>query len=553
MAFWIRVLGFLIIFTAFHGTVIDAKTVRNDRFCYSVSFPDSWTTISKPFDKRLSVTHPQAIATVNIIPYFFSSPVTVNMFKLAHSRSRFDGWQILLDRPGSVTESTRANVRESRVTVFSKPLSFDSESPNSLITGEYYFLKSPYLGYVMSIECEDKVWSQIQADFKGIISSFVIHADAEAPKEYQRALSIEGNNRFITISDFTQGQSLKPVSELKLPLRRTFFEDFGPVLKGDSAFYTRAGILFRQQIPSGNIIWQFPLGSYMAGPLAISDDLVFFVHRTTPAAVMAIRIEDGKVQWQHALSSHSASPISIVGQSLFLCDGPNLKQIDAQSGALISSKKSNFSPSYSPLIYQSNLAVLPTDSGVQALNLQSKAPLWTASVQPLKFSLVSFKDTVIIPVADHISCLDIQSGERRWENPYPIENATLKTPLAVLDHTIIFGMKSLDFGLNESQHAYEIVAISPEDGHLLWHYPFSHLTSYDFSDFCVTTQGIFFSQMSSGKQVVSVLDPTTGNGNPTFIFKEFNRSVIIECIKAYESTLLILSNDNQVSSMSVFK
>ncbi len=552
MKFLVKVFIFIFLFISTQTVIFAKKTMTSDHFRYSISFPDSWVTLSRAADRRFVVGHPQGIATVNVTPYFFSEAVTLNQFKLKHSRSRYDGWQILLDRFGTSVESSRANVSESAISVYSRPIDSLPENSQSQITGEYYFLKSPVVGYVVSVDCVDRYWPNVQADFREIIASFHIPSTANIPMEFTQAISLEGANRSMTISDFSSSLPLRLSTTLGLALRRSIFEDYPPVFFGDSAFYSRSGTVVRQAIPSGNIIWKYPMMSGMGGPLVVSDELSFFVKRTTSTELVALQNASGALRWQLPLTSHMASPLTIVGQSLFVIDNTVLKQIDSYSGTLISTTKTAFSSVFPPIIYK-DIAVAHTDSGIQAIRLKSKLPIWSSIEPPLKYPLALFQDTVLIPYPREISSMDINTGQVKWTVPYPFQNSVLKTPISVLDTALIFGIKFLDFGVSDSQHSFEIVALNPRTGALLWHYPFSHLASYDFSDFCITSQYVFFSQMVSGKQVINALNSQSGDISPPTLSIEFNRLQSIESIQSSGSTLFIISNDQRSSSMWVYR
>jgi hypothetical protein len=500
---------------------------------YSVAFPSHWKPLSSS-GRVVTYTHPDAIATINITTYTFAKAVTLNALKAFHALHRYDGWEVLLNRPGSRAENERANVSESNVTVYSQPLVSEGATPDKAIAGEYYFFTPPRTGVVVSILSSSSQWSKIQSDIRPLINSFKVQSRV-VPKG----------------SSFNFSTPLHVVATLNSGVSTLAQRDtVPPIQTGESLVYFKSGQLVKRGSVSGNIEWQFSINTPISS-LSSTDELILYV---TPKALNAkldiLFASSGRIFRSIELSSRKTSTPVIDGRFVYMIDDTVLKKWDIFTGQLVKQFSGSYASEFKPVIGEGVIYAVTTDFTLEAITELTQNTQTYALESPPAFDPVMNTPYVIIPYKTRIDRLSLHSLEPASTYELSLKEAIIKTPLSVTDSLIVFGVKFLNFGVMDTQHRFAIVGVNLLTGKEAWIYPFSHLPSHSMSSLLVNSQCVFLTEIVTGKQVITALN--TDDGTPiqrAFIPLELNPTQTIQTILASNGGLAVFTSEKPQSRL----
>ncbi|MBT5855802.1 PQQ-like beta-propeller repeat protein [bacterium] len=545
-----------------------AGTFKNSKYKVNLTYPETWTKVE--IDKRrllLRLIGPDLVSSVNVYAYTFKGDedITMNRLTSHHMPAHFDGWVNLGEREAHAYEIKRANVKESRIALYSHDEMDEQMRVQKLIAAEYYFIKGKR-GYVVNMVTRKRDWLNVKKTLKSIVSTFWVGAGSKPKianqdfktsdwdmrgKSGANVRSIESN--FVVRDEpantiYWESDSLKSNVDLRnVP---------GWIFAKGVIYFVLNKALYAVSAYDGSITWKVELGARVKQGLAHHSGRIYVVLDSNQPQLKAFAVADGQMVFERRLKGKEQSDPIVSGKRLFLVDGSDVNAFDSADGSLIWSKTLSPDHRYLPVAKGGYLVVSEKRNRLRLLNSATGEEHWSQFfATPLLNSPIIHKNMIIVSQIHRdtrtpsFKGIDLKNGHIVWD--YKTSNVYGKevSPPSVMGNVMVVVLSR--------QGTPEVVAFDTNTGGVVWILPWTRYDANPKLAPIVTNNGVFLVKDSRDPDkpglMVSHVDGRTGKVTRSMSLPPLlNKSVIrIAAIQTYKHYLYILLGGSQGKIISI--
>ncbi len=438
---------FLLIFLFLFSGLIYAESFYSKQYNFNLKLPLDWEVSNSKYNKSVTLTHADSIATINVTAYRFKRLVTANELQKIRMGKQYDGWIYLLERKGSLKEMEKSNVNDVYVGVYAKDVFDSNMNSQKLLVGEYYFVTGNY-GYIVTVTTFQDHWMTIKPVFQSVLDSFWVGSGVrkqlEKPKRITDALPMSHyniqNNQLVIASP-----NIQHVLEEK-----SFWmfdgadsEGIYPVIIDDIFVFMLHNRLIGISLRNLSVQWEFESASKIDSRLIAHNNLISFIRYGEQAELLSLDIVTGEIVNKVALKMPVSVPVIYQGR-LFLMMNNTLVCLDSVSKRQYWKKRLSLDFEVLPIVSAGKL-IVATDLGkIAALDIDTGKLHWTyQSGVLLQRGLVAFGNIIIwVQLLDSsemvLNALNTNTGNLNWQSSLGMTSVS-HLPLVDKQQVYIFG------------------------------------------------------------------------------------------------------------------
>lgn len=486
----------------------------------------SWVIKNESTEIILTKTN---MATVNVSMFILEQALSGKQIQSKRKNSEFSSYQIILERPGSFSESERANADESLVTVYTKKyINTQNEESVEEIIADYIFMSETRC-YTLTLSTQKKYWEQVQIEFKEIVSNFLIgekqkekidqwYLDPDWVAEYKNF-----HHSFSGIFTLQKNTLLQEMWRVDADEQSSFL-----VIKDQLLLQTQTE-LKAIAINKGSVLWTKTFkGKAILHPVADQTHFYTCIEDGTEYKLFKIALLNGELSWIKKIPSRPDSLILHQNQWMIRIQN-TLYAYAMTSGELMWKKNLDFLITKGPVSDGQNLALIGTG------NIKFLTPFDKSVSLPLKncIQLAALAPGKWIGIHQELQDLsafqfDIQKNKMLWK--IPLNTEKLVSTLSI--YPPVFLVTSM------SENIPYIHLYRTESGEKAGKTP---LFSLDVQPLLIP-QGLL---MLEGYSPVIWYYPLDKKENISILWPNISIAPIFKKVVPYKGQLLVLVKENQ--------
>ena len=536
-----------------------ANPIELEKYHISIETPPQFHKTSQT-EKKVTLIHTDKIATINLRVYNFTEVITANEFQKRRRIGHYDGWENLLERDGNAKENKRANIQESYVAVYSKKQLDKNLVIQKLVVAEYYYIKEPQRGIVISILAKHQDWPKIKIAVRRLIDSFwvgpgnrnsMIETQNKTP--YWTQLGKTPQNKGSSTSNFSFSTPPKQLWEYEVNSSTT--PKMSPLITQQGIFYGQDQTLIALETPNGKTRWKFNLPTPLQSPVSYHQNRLFFTNNNSLTIAQA---NTGYRLHTIPFQASKFSSISISDKALALI-AENTLHVFHPSTLQLLWKSTQINRNIHPIQTKHTILAIDTENYLCNFSLLSGKLLWRTKLKNSKlFPPIVHKDKIYVayegPLANHETSiflheLETDSGKILWTYKSG-PNFNLIGEPTLLDNAIYI-LVQMDIFRNPSRQKF--IAIDRYSGKTKWSQSTPlPIKNHKFRPY-VTNQLAFYTQATPSRNEIHAIDAITGSKFTNTPLLSYTKQHYPYHLNSIEDQLFVVEKNINTTSLKSYQ
>lgn len=505
------------------------RVFEHPDYHYHVTIRNDWVTVNMT-QRTLTFKHGTLPATFNVSVRLYPDypqistkeeagaalNEIINRQKIAY----FDGWENLIERPGSPLEISTSGVLNSYIAVYSQAILGSDLSVDKHIVAEYYYMQ-PGMLFILSFKTYMSNWRQLQPEIKSFVDSFWVGMGTrpQFSPVFVEALGWTmsgGNERNTSVVKSTVRLDKAatqvweaPLSALSGPASAEPRPTSASLIATNRMLVATAkNRLTAYNLENGSLIWEDTLNTPIVKPIAFGNDMIFFVSEDADPNLFAIMPNNGSIVFKQKLTNAYTSAPIYFDQSVYVIDGTSLVKLNTQTTQITWQSEPILEARFRPVMNKDLVYAVTTDNALVALKQSNGIVQWKENLSgPLMTAPVLQDAYMIVAIDSDLILLDPANGKRIREIPEPAFSQLVFSPLVTDKQVFALYKKIPDEPITS---VYFLRAYTLETGALLWQKSFSLPASAILTQPSLTQSAVVFTQGLASNKGLASFDRQTG-------------------------------------------
>ena len=398
-----------------------------DPYYLNIPAPAQWREIKSQED-ILKLAHIDGFSSISIL--HIGNTMDIDELKQLRGLNQYDGWRIVVDRPGSEWKVLKSGADNVHLVVYSKDADkkpgFDRR-----IVAEYYYMTSSG-AFILHIQTLSSRWASIQMGVNTILQGFWI-GDGKRPvitkSQFEKSswVSEGGNssnqNSLAQIVEFSDTPEILWTQTVDLVSKEAFAKA-SLLTQNGAAYFTSGQHVYAMSLLNGRLSWRIGYSGVIQKGMAINGDTLYFITHAQTSVLYAVSVETGSIVFKVVLQSDRTSSLKVSDTWLVVADGEIVRVLDPATGREQWSRELNVDARHAPALSPSGLLLCQREGALIFLQPAKGKFLWVAITQKtILFSPIIDQKLAYVLLGDKkidsIQTYDLKNGVPKWTYKLP--------------------------------------------------------------------------------------------------------------------------------------
>lgn len=457
-----------------------ASEYHSERYKFHFNLVDNWLLQEDSRQKVISMIHPERIATINVIGFYYPETITANGLQMKRMGSIYDGWVNIFEREGTEEENKKAAVEESYIALYTKHIIGQDLKINEKMVAEYHYIRGQN-AYVISLETFKSEWPKVQKPFKHVLNSFWV-GDGDKPepvitkkeqplRQEITQLGISAENRQFIVANPQLQQVLK--KKWSKPITLSTEEVLPLVVDNDVLYTINSGKLQAVNLETGDEVWSFQFDDVLHSSLLIKNDILYFKRMDPEPTLIAVVASRGNVLFKKQIGEvHSA--LSYINGIIYYVEDEQLIGIDPNTGNTAIEQGLNLNAMFYPVGDSEFVAAVKDKNTLVVCDAENGELIWEKKmIGDLKYSPAIHDGKLIVtyeklePVKQSfITAYSLNEGKHLWSFKNRMDKIDILAQPSISNDYMVVPLQVIEVGKTEPIKL--LTAFNVNSGDIIW-------------------------------------------------------------------------------------